>query len=117
MYCRVRISATSEEANAISRILVEKKLVAGTMIYKGNCHYWWNKEIVEKMYWNVGAFSLIKHKDSIIDEVKKLHTDECPIVAFNEIDGNEEFLEWIKLLLIDVPKLNRRLRRFCRKPV
>ena len=96
MYCRVRISATSEEeANNISKTLVKKKLVAGTMIYSGNCHYWWDNEVIEKKYWNIGAFSLMKHKDAIIDEVKGLHSDECPIVAFNEIDGNKEFLQWI----------------------
>jgi len=59
MYCRLRISASSEkEANTISRALVQKKLVAGTMIYGGNSHI-------------------------------------CPIVAFNEIDGNGDFLGWI----------------------
>ena len=93
MYCRVRISATSEEeANKISKSLVAKKLVAGTMIYKGNCHYWWEGKVVERVYWNIGAFSLMKHKEAIIDEVKKHHSDECPIVAFNEISGNEKFL-------------------------
>ena len=96
MYCRIRISAPSEqEANNISTTLVQKKLVAGTMIYAGNCHYWWDGKIVERMYWNIGAFSLIKHKQAIIDQVKKLHSDKCPIVAFNKIDGNEEFLKWI----------------------
>lgn len=96
MYVRVRISATSEEeANNISRSLVEKKLVAGTMIYSGNCHYWWDGVIVDRKYWNIGAFSLIKHKDAIIKEVRNLHKDKCPIIAFNEIDGNEDFLIWI----------------------
>ena len=96
MYCRVRISATSEtEANNISRKLVEKKLVAGTMIYSWNSHYWWDGEIVEKIYWNIGAFSLLKHKDKIIEEVKSLHSDKCPIITFNKIDWNIEFLEWI----------------------
>ncbi|MBU0460720.1 MAG: divalent-cation tolerance protein CutA [Nanoarchaeota archaeon] len=96
-YCRVRISATTQdEANKISKTLVEKKLVAGTMIYSGNCHYWWDSEVVEKVYWNIGAFSLMKNKDRIIEEVRKLHSDKCPIVAFNEIDGNDNFLEWIE---------------------
>ena len=95
-YCRVRISATSEaEANTISQALVAMKLVAGTMIYSGNCHYWWEGEIVEKIYWNIGAFSVLTHKESIINEVRKLHSDKCPIVAFNVIDGNEDFLKWV----------------------
>jgi len=97
MYCRLRISATSKkEANKISKTLVAKNLVAGTMIYKGNCHYWWQGKIVEREYWNIGAFSLLKHKKAIIDEVKKIHRDKCPIIALNKIDGNEEFLKWIK---------------------
>lgn len=96
-YCRVRISATSEiEANAISRALVTKKLVAGTMIYSGNSHYWWKGEMVEKIYWNIDAFSILENKNAIIDEVRKLHSDECPIIALNAIDGNEDFLEWIE---------------------
>ncbi|MBI2426232.1 MAG: divalent-cation tolerance protein CutA [Candidatus Kerfeldbacteria bacterium] len=96
-YCRVRISAPSEaEANSISRTLVEKKLVAGTMIYSGKSHYWWKGEIVEKVYWNIGAFSLMKHKEAIINQVRALHSDECPIIALNPIDGNEDFLTWIE---------------------
>ncbi len=80
----------------ISKALVAKKLVAGTMIYRGNCHYWWKGKIVEKEYYNIRAFSLIKNKKAIINDVKKLHSDECPIIAFNIIDGNKEFLDWIE---------------------
>ncbi len=96
-YCRVRISATSQkEADNISKTLVKKKLVAGTMIYDGNCHYWWDSKVVERKYWNIGAFSLMKNEQKIIDEVRKLHSDKCPIVAFNNIDGNDDFLKWIR---------------------
>jgi len=95
-YCRVRISATSvEEADTISKTLVAKKLVAGTMIYNGKCHYWWKGEIVERIYWNIGGFTIIENKEQIIAEVRKLHSDECPIVAFNLVDGNQDFLDWI----------------------
>jgi len=96
-YCRIRIGAPSEEeANMISRTLVTMKLVAGTMIYSSNCHYRWNGEIVEKVYRNIGAFSLMKHKDAIIREVKKIHSDIVPIIAFNAIDGNDDFLQRIE---------------------
>jgi uncharacterized protein involved in tolerance to divalent cations len=97
MHIRVRISAISEkEASAISRTLVTKRLVAGTMVYKGNCHYWWKGKVVKRMYWNIGGFSLDKCKQAISDVVRKLHSDECPIIAFNRIDGNREFLDWIE---------------------
>ncbi len=97
MYCRFSISATSEkEAGVISKKLVEKRLVAGTTIYKGLSHYWWKGKIEEKMYWNIEAFSLAKHKNKIIEEVRKIHRDECPVIASNKIDGNKDFLRWIK---------------------
>jgi uncharacterized protein involved in tolerance to divalent cations len=38
----------------------------------------------------------MKNKKKIIEEVKKIHSDKCPIIAFFKIDGNKEFLEWIK---------------------
>jgi len=32
----------------------------------------------------------------LIDTVKKNHKDRCPIIVFIKIDGNDEFLNWIK---------------------
>lgn len=96
-YCEVTISATSkEEAENISDVLLKKKLAAGTLITKGDSRYWWEGEVVEKEYYNVRAFSLMKNKQKIIDEVEKIHEDETPIIAFHEIDENEKFLNWIK---------------------
>lgn len=80
----------------ISDILVKKKIIAGSLITKGSSRYWWNKKIVEKQYYNISAFSVMKHKQEIISEVKKIHQDECPIIAFFTMDGNDEFLDWIK---------------------
>jgi len=96
-FCQVLVSATNkDEADRISDILITKKLVAGVLIVKGPSRYWWEGEIVEKEYYNVQAFSLIKNKEEIIGEVKKVHSDECPIIAFFEMEGNEEFLDWIR---------------------
>ncbi|MBI4126278.1 MAG: divalent-cation tolerance protein CutA [Deltaproteobacteria bacterium] len=96
-YVQVIISATSKrEAERIATALVRKRLVAGTLIVKGDSRYWWNKKIVRKTYWNIQAFSLRRFKTKIIASVKKLHSDECPIIAFTKIDGNREFLKWVK---------------------
>lgn len=97
MFCQVLMSATTrKEATSISDNLVREKLVAGSLITKGPSRYWWKSKLVEKVYHNVQAFSLMKNKSRIISEVKKIHSDECPIIAFFEIDGNEEFLKWIE---------------------
>jgi periplasmic divalent cation tolerance protein len=96
-FCQVLISATTqEEADKISDALVKKKLIAGSLIMKGPSIYWWEGRIVEKEYYNIQAFSLMENKLRIITEVKKIHSDKCPIIAFFKMDGNDEFLEWIK---------------------
>ena len=96
-YCQVTVSATSEEeANALSDSLVRRKLVAGSLILHGRSRYWWEGKIVEMIYYNVQTFSLFANKEEIISEVKKLHRDKCPIVAFVPLDGNMEFLQWIR---------------------
>ncbi len=96
-FCQVLISVPSkEEANTISDVLIKKKLIAGSLIINGPSRYWWKGKIVEKEYWNIIAFSMIKTKNEIISEVRKVHSDECPIIAFSRLDGNEDFLEWIK---------------------
>jgi len=96
-FCQITISATSkEEADNISDALVSKRLIAGSLIIKGPSRYWWNGKIVEKEYYNVQAFSVWQNKEAVISEVKKIHSDECPIAAFVPMDGNKEFLDWIE---------------------
>jgi uncharacterized protein involved in tolerance to divalent cations len=96
-FCQVIISATNKkEANKISDILLKKKLIAGSLIIRGPSRYWWKNKIVEKEYYNIQAFSLMKNKPKIISEVRKIHSDKCPIIAFFKIDGNDEFLNWVK---------------------
>lgn len=97
MFCQVLISATSkEEADKISDSLVLQKVIAGSLIIKGPSRYWWNGKIVEKEYYNIQAFTLKKNKEMIISEVRKIHSDECPILAFFDMDGNDDFLDWVK---------------------
>ena len=99
-FCKVLIDAVnSEEANKISDALVRQRLIAGSLITKGPSRYWWEGEIVEKEYYNIQAFSLMENKPRIISEVKKIHSNKCPIIAFFKMDGNDEFLKWIKELV------------------
>ncbi len=96
-YCKIIISATSkQEADRISDMLIHKKLIAGSLILNGPSRYWWENKIVEKEYYNIQAFSVFRHKEAVIMEVKQIHTDKCPIIAFLPLDGNQEFLKWIE---------------------
>jgi len=99
-FCQVIISATSkEEADRISDNLVKNKLIAGSLIVKGPSRYWWKDEIVEREYHNIQCFSLFVNKEKIIAKVKEAHSDDCPIIAILPMDGNAEFLNWIKISL------------------
>jgi uncharacterized protein involved in tolerance to divalent cations len=96
-FCYIVISATSrEEADRISEVLVEKKLIAGSLILKGDSRFWWKGRVENEPYWNVHAYSLIRNKERVIEEVEGMHKDEVPIIAFLKIDGNEKFLNWIR---------------------
>lgn len=96
-FYQIIISATTkQEADKISDLLVNKRLIAGSLIIKGQSRYWWEEKIVEKEYYNLQAFSLMKNKQHIINEVEKIHSDKCPIIAFIKIEGNQKFLDWIR---------------------
>lgn len=78
-FCQVLINAKNiREVNKISNILVKKRLIAGSLILKGPSRYWWKDKIVEKEYYNLQAFSLIKNKSKIISEVKKFIVIKVP---------------------------------------
>ena len=89
-------SPTLEEANRLSDTLLKERLIAGSLIIRGDSRYWWEGELVEKPYWNIQAFTLLRRKESIIAVVEELSVDECPIVAFVPLDGNAKFLKWIE---------------------
>lgn len=96
-FCQIIISAVNRnEADRISDRLLKKRLIAGSLIINGPCKFWWKGKIVNTTYHNVQAFSLFKHKTSIISEIEKMHQDETPLISFTNIEGNHKFLEWIK---------------------
>ena len=96
-FCQVLISSRNKkETNKILNILLNKKLIAGSLVIKGLSRYWWKGRIIDGEYINILGFSLIKNKIKIISEVKRVHSDKCPIIAFFKMDGNAEFLKWIK---------------------
>jgi len=94
----VYITASSrEEAEKISRVLLEERLIACANIFDPvTSLYWWKGEIRK----NAEALLIAKTKESLVDQlierVKALHSYECPcIVSFPLVKGNPDFLKWI----------------------
>lgn len=95
-YIHVLISAENrKEVDKIIDVLLEKRLIAGSLITKGPSKLWWKGKIVELTYFNISAFTINKHKKAIAEEVKKISKEEVPIIAFFDMEGNKEFLSWI----------------------
>ncbi len=96
MVIEVTVSApTEEDAEQLSRRLLEQELVAGTRITVGTSHYKWEGEIEENTYWNINAYTVSERKGDIIESVERVHPDDCPIITFSTVDGNENFVQWV----------------------
>lgn len=96
-FCQILINCPKrEEANKILDALLEKRLVAGGLITHGPSRYHWKGKIEEQEYYTISTFSLFRNKQKIISEVRRLNSDETPVLVFLAIDGNEDFLKWIE---------------------
>ena len=95
-YLQVFVSAEDKgQADKILNSLLEKKLVAGGLLLSGPSRFWWKGEIVNMDYYNISTFTIEKHKQEIIEDVKKTSIEEVPMVWFTPFEGNQELLKWI----------------------
>ena len=88
----------NQEAEAITRILLEEKLVACSNIIPGiqSIFYWKEKLCKEdEVLLILKSFQSLLHK--IIKRVKILHSYEVPeIIAMPIVGGDEKYISWMK---------------------
>ena len=97
--CMVYITTSSEEeAEIIGRNLVSKRLAACVNIFsKMKSIYHWEGKIETADEVVLIAKTKKPLVNELIENVKTLHSYECPcIVAVPIVDGNEQFLRWIR---------------------
>lgn len=95
-YLQVYISAENkEQADIILNSLINKKLVAGGLIISSPARFWWKGKVIDKDYYNLSIFTIEKHKQAIIDDVRNTSVEEVPMVWFVSFQGNWELLKWI----------------------
>jgi periplasmic divalent cation tolerance protein len=97
--CIIYITTNSmEEAEIIGRNLVSKRLVACVNIIDNmKSIYRWEGKIETGNEIIVIAKTKNELINELIENVKTLHSYECPcIAAFPIIGGNEDFLKWIR---------------------
>ena len=95
-YYQVYISAENkEQADTILNSLLEKKLVNSGLFLQAPMRLWWKGKITDMNYYNISAFTIEKHKQAIIEDVRKTSVEDVPMVWFVEGEGNEELLKYI----------------------
>ena len=85
-----------ENASLIARELVSKRLAACVNMFPVSSVYRWNEKIEEDneiaMFVKTDSLRL----QEIIKLVKSLHTYEMPAIEFWVVDGEQEYLGWIR---------------------
>ncbi|MFB6111516.1 MAG: divalent-cation tolerance protein CutA [Halobacteriaceae archaeon] len=95
-YLAVAIGVPGEaQAHALSRLLVEEQVAAGTRLSSGISHYRWDGDVREAYYWTITAFTTDQHLDGIRTLVRERHDDELPGITWQELDAPDEYLTWI----------------------
>ena len=86
-----------EEARKIANHLLKKRLIACANMFKIKSLYWWKGNIESDDEVALIMKTQRSNKESIISEVKAIHSYEVPCIEFLPIeDGNPDYLEWIK---------------------
>ena len=90
-------ASSPEEADIISKSLLEKKLIAcSNILGEIRSAFWWKNNIQNENEVMIIAKSRRSHLDQIISDVKSLHSYDIPeILAIPIIGGNSEYLEWL----------------------
>ena len=87
-----------EEAQKISEGLLKAKLIAcANITQKVKSFFWWEGKIDSASEALLILKSQRRHFKKIVKAVKALHSYQVPeIIALPIIDGNPEYLQWIK---------------------
>jgi len=103
-YCIVSTTTdTKENADTITRTLLEKKLIACAQRTTTQSAYRWQGKVIE----SEEILLQMKTKKSLFDFIKKeigsIHTYDVPeIVMIPLLDANELYLQWIETETIKV---------------
>ena len=90
-------TASLEEAQMITRALLEKRLAAATCIESGvSSSYWWKGEIREAAEWRCTIKTRREHYERVEAEIVQLHSYETPAIqAFALTAGSARYLKWM----------------------
>lgn len=92
------VTSTQEEAEKITRALLDARLAACVQIYGPvSSTYWWQGAIESGQEW-VCNIKTKRQLYSLVEEtIHRLHSYEVPeILASSVIDGSPDYLKWLE---------------------
>lgn len=90
-------TADDEEAQLISRVLLEQRKAACiSIVPKVNSLFWWQGNIEQAEE----SLLVVKTRAELLDEivklVKEIHSSDVPeIIALPIVGGSQDYLEWV----------------------
>ncbi len=90
-------TSTTEEAQRISRALLEQRKVACVnIVSKVRSLFWWQDKIDSAQESLLIVKTTAPQLNELVTLVKELHSYDIPeIIAIPIVGGNQEYLEWI----------------------
>jgi uncharacterized protein involved in tolerance to divalent cations len=97
LYYEVKISAENQEqADTILNSLLEKKLATGGQFLVAPARFLWKGKVENMEYVTIMTYTTDKHKDALMDDVRRTSAEEVPMMTFILPDDlNIELRNWI----------------------
>lgn len=97
IYYEVKISAENQQqADTILNSLLDKKLVTGGQFITTPARFLWKGKVQDMDYVTVTSYTTDRHKEAVIDDVRKTTSEEVPMITFVAPDDlNKELRDWI----------------------
>ncbi|MDP7180670.1 MAG: divalent-cation tolerance protein CutA [Candidatus Woesearchaeota archaeon] len=84
------------EARKVSKLLLEKRLIACSNIHAIDSMYWWKGKLVDDKEYVVIGKTKKKNVKTIRVEVKKIHSYDVPCIMDIDVDANSDYLDWVR---------------------
>jgi len=89
-------AADEEEAKNISKLLLEKKLIACANIFPIKSMYWWKGKITEESEVVLILKTLMEKVAAVKSEIEKIHSYKITCITEIKVEPNEKYGRWLK---------------------
>ncbi len=88
-------TGSQAEAEKLSRLLLEARLIACSNMYPIHSAYWWKQKITHDKEWVIIAKTIASHWENVQKLVRDNHSYDIPCISKLEIESNPEYAEWV----------------------